>query len=35
MNGSESECIVPSGHSAHQNPKAIAEVLRILKANAR
>ena len=34
MNGSESERIVPSGHSAHQNPQAIAEVLRILKANA-
>ena len=33
MNGSESERIVPSGHSAHQNPQAIAEVLRILKAN--
>ena len=32
MNGSESERIVPSGHSAHQNPQAIAEVLRILKA---
>lgn len=35
MNGAESECIVPSGHSAHQNPQAIAEVLRILKASAR
>ncbi|HEY2122214.1 MAG TPA: alpha/beta fold hydrolase, partial [Chthoniobacterales bacterium] len=35
MNGAESECIVPSGHGAHQNPQAIAEVLRILKANAR
>ena len=35
MNGSESECVVPSGHGAHQNPQAIAEVLRILKANAR
>jgi hypothetical protein len=23
------------GHGAHQNPEAIAEVLRILKANAR
>lgn len=34
MNGSQSERIVPSGHSAHQNPQAIAEVLRILKANA-
>ncbi len=35
INGAESECIVPSGHGAHQNPQAIAEVLRILKANAR
>jgi pimeloyl-ACP methyl ester carboxylesterase len=35
MNGAESECIVPSRHGAHQNPQAIAEVLRILKANAR
>jgi hypothetical protein len=35
MNGAESECIVPSGHGAHQNPQAIAEVLRILKASAR
>jgi pimeloyl-ACP methyl ester carboxylesterase len=35
MKGSESEDIVPSDHSAHQNPQAIAEVLRILKANAR
>jgi pimeloyl-ACP methyl ester carboxylesterase len=33
MSGSESERIVPSGHGAHQNPQAIAEVLRILKAN--
>ena len=35
MNGAESECIVPSRHGAHQNPQAIAEVLRILKAKAR
>jgi pimeloyl-ACP methyl ester carboxylesterase len=35
MNDAENECIVPSGHGAHQNPQAIAEVLRILKANAR
>src|SRR6516225_5550635 len=35
MNGAESEDIVPSGHGAHQNPEAIAEVLRILKATAR
>jgi pimeloyl-ACP methyl ester carboxylesterase len=34
MKGAESEHIVPSDHSAHQNPKAIAEVLRILKAHA-
>jgi hypothetical protein len=34
MNGAQSEHIVPSGHGAHQNPQAIAEVLRILKANA-
>jgi hypothetical protein len=34
MNGAQSECIVPSGHGAHQDPQAIAEVLRILKANA-
>ena len=35
LNGAESEDIVPSGHGAHQNPEAIAEVLRILKATAR
>jgi hypothetical protein len=35
MKGAESEHIVPSDHSAHQNPQAIAEVLRILKAHAR
>src|SRR5215469_274638 len=35
MNGAENECIVPSGHGAHQNPQAIADVLRILKTNAR
>jgi pimeloyl-ACP methyl ester carboxylesterase len=34
MKGAESEHIVPSDHSAHQNPEAIAEVLRILKAHA-
>jgi hypothetical protein len=33
MEGAESELIVPSGHSAHQNPKAIAEVHRILLLN--
>jgi len=31
----ESELIVPSGHAAHQNPQAIAEVGRILKLHAR
>ena len=31
----QSEYIVPSNHSAHQSPQAIAEVLRILKENAR
>jgi hypothetical protein len=31
MDGAESELVVPSGHSAHQNPQAIAEVRRILK----
>jgi hypothetical protein len=35
LNGAESEHIVPSGHGAHQNPQAIAELLRILKTNAR
>lgn len=30
MEGAVSEKIVPSGHSAHQNPEAIAEVRRIL-----
>ena len=31
MQGAETEDIVPSNHSAHQDPQAIAEVLRILK----
>ncbi len=35
MNGAQSEHIVPSRHGAHQNPQAIAEVMRILKVNAR
>ena len=35
VNGAQSEHIVPSGHDVHQNPQAIAEVLRILKANTR
>lgn len=35
MEGAESELIVPSDHSAHQNPKAFAEVARILKLNAK
>lgn len=34
MEGARSECIVPSDHSAHQNPKAFDEVKRILKLNA-
>jgi hypothetical protein len=34
MKGAESEHIVPADHSAHQNPQAIAEVLRILKEHA-
>ena len=33
MDGARSERIVPSNHSAHQNPDAINEVLSILKAN--
>ena len=35
VNGAQSEHIFPSGHDVHQNPQAIAEVLRILKANTR
>jgi pimeloyl-ACP methyl ester carboxylesterase len=31
LDGAKSERIVPSGHSAHQNTQAIAEVARILK----
>ena len=31
LDGAQSELVVPSGHSAHQNPQAIAEVKRILK----
>ena len=34
MKGAESEDIVPSDHSAHQNPQAIADVLHILKTHA-
>jgi pimeloyl-ACP methyl ester carboxylesterase len=34
MKGAESEHIVPSDHSAHQNPQAIAEIIRILKQHA-
>jgi pimeloyl-ACP methyl ester carboxylesterase len=34
MDGAESELVVPSSHSAHQNPQAIAEVRRILKLHA-
>jgi pimeloyl-ACP methyl ester carboxylesterase len=33
MEGAKSELIVPSGHPAHQNPKAIEEVHRILVLN--
>ena len=33
--GAETEHIVPSNHTAHQNPEAIAEVMRILKTHAR
>jgi hypothetical protein len=35
LDGAESELIVPSGHGAHQNPQAIAEVTRILKQHSR
>ena len=35
MEGAQSELIVSSGHAAHQNPKAIEEVRRILKLNVR
>ncbi len=35
MDGAQSEHIVPSDHSAHQNPQAIAEVLHILKEHAK
>lgn len=31
MEGAQSELVVPSGHSAHQNPKAMVEVDRILR----
>src|SRR5262249_54621518 len=34
MVGAQSELVVPSGHGAHQNPKAIQEVRRILVLNA-
>jgi len=33
MDGAKSELVVPSGHGAHQNPKAIQEVRRILVLN--
>lgn len=35
MDTAESELVVPSGHSAHQNSQAIAEVERILKLHTR
>ncbi|HSI10848.1 MAG TPA: alpha/beta fold hydrolase, partial [Chthoniobacter sp.] len=34
LEGAQSELIVPSTHSAHQNPQAMAEVDRILRLNA-
>ncbi len=34
LEGAKSELVVPSNHSAHQNPKAIGEVHRILLLNA-
>jgi len=34
LEGARSELVVPSSHSAHQNPQAIAEVGRILKLHA-
>jgi pimeloyl-ACP methyl ester carboxylesterase len=34
MKGAEAEHIVPSDHSAHQNPQAINDVIKILKAHA-
>lgn len=34
LDGAQSEHIVPSNHSAHQNPQAIAEVQRLLKKHA-
>ena len=35
LDGAQSELIVPSSHSAHQNPQAIEEVRRILKLHGR
>jgi pimeloyl-ACP methyl ester carboxylesterase len=35
MDGAKTEDIVPSGHSAHQNPQAIQDVLKILKTYAK
>ena len=35
LDGAQSELVVPSNHSAHQNPQTIAEVKRILKLHAR
>ena len=35
LDGAESELIVPSGHGAHQNAEAIAEVRRILVLHAK
>ena len=33
LDGAQNESIVPSNHTAHQNPQAIADVLHILKAH--
>jgi hypothetical protein len=33
LDGAQSEHIVPSDHTAHQNPQAIADVQHILKAH--
>jgi len=35
MDGAQTEHIVPSGHSAHQDPRAIEDVLQILKEHVR
>jgi hypothetical protein len=35
MDHAQTENIVPSNHTAHQNPQAIEDVLHILKAHAK